>query len=416
MCPCVFHLRCLDPPLDAIPPGKWFCSSCNMLLQLQEIERILGMRTRSLVSPPYCHLFACLAMAFKCKCKLGVIWPLQVPGSKEDVTSLGTMGPSDGFVTARLGAHVEGVAKRKRKRGEEDEYLCSQQISSQPARAARKSTKNHQRVSSEQAGSTAAQHCADNGRRASTSRRISLPPLLSTTIASSPTSCAPTELPRPEELHPPTTDKTVSTPCAVVAEVACGPEQYVSVNGQRHHVSGTAPSRAPATSSGVPSNPTFAEHRKATTDSDSEDVDVVSAMGGSFDPPSSISLQVQQPSQLESERRAHHTEPDQASPESSCLGPLRTPATLVCARVTHFPQQATAKRCKSGASSFSILSCPTRDAIPSETCAPTSNERATEQQEQCAAVKPLRGANTTAVHNPATDRATPSSAAALAGN
>ena len=333
------------------------------------------------------------------------------------------MGPSDGFATASVGAHVEGVAKRKRKRGEEDEYLCSQQISSQPARAARKSTKNNQRVSREQAGSTAVQHCADNGRRASASRRNPLPPLLSTTIATSPTYCAPTELPRPEELHPPTTDKAGSTSCAIVAEVACGPEEYVSANGQRHHGSWTAPSRAPATSSGVPatssgvpSNPTFAEHRKATTDSDSEDVDVVSAMGGSMDTPSSISLQVQQPSQLESEQVSHHTEPDLACPESSCLGPLRNPATLECGRVTHLPQQATAKRCKPGASSFGILSCPKRDAIPSETCAPTSTERATEQQEHCTAVKPLRGANTTAVHNPATDRATLSPAAALAGD
>ncbi|KAK9828698.1 hypothetical protein WJX72_001585 [[Myrmecia] bisecta] len=47
ICPCVYHLHCLDPPLLAVPKGDWFCPRCTRLLELENLERILAMRTRS---------------------------------------------------------------------------------------------------------------------------------------------------------------------------------------------------------------------------------------------------------------------------------------------------------------------------------------------------------------------------------
>ncbi|KAJ9139573.1 hypothetical protein P3X46_030297 [Hevea brasiliensis] len=28
-CPCTFHLQCLNPPLESIPPGNWQCENCS---------------------------------------------------------------------------------------------------------------------------------------------------------------------------------------------------------------------------------------------------------------------------------------------------------------------------------------------------------------------------------------------------
>ena len=53
LCPKVFHLRCLDPPLKAVPKGEWHCTDCQKLLAYQDIERIVAVRkapVRSLCS------------------------------------------------------------------------------------------------------------------------------------------------------------------------------------------------------------------------------------------------------------------------------------------------------------------------------------------------------------------------------
>ena len=52
LCPRVYHLRCLSPPLTKIPAGDWFCPRCVPVRMLQqEVERIIGERTRPSARP-----------------------------------------------------------------------------------------------------------------------------------------------------------------------------------------------------------------------------------------------------------------------------------------------------------------------------------------------------------------------------
>ena len=44
LCPRVYHLRCLDPPLSGVPRGDWHCQHCTGLAALAGVERILAVR------------------------------------------------------------------------------------------------------------------------------------------------------------------------------------------------------------------------------------------------------------------------------------------------------------------------------------------------------------------------------------
>eukprot|EP00966_Prymnesium_polylepis_P243752 5637095-Prymnesium_polylepis.1 len=33
-----FHLRCLSPPLDAVPDGEWFCAECKARVDAEELR------------------------------------------------------------------------------------------------------------------------------------------------------------------------------------------------------------------------------------------------------------------------------------------------------------------------------------------------------------------------------------------
>ncbi|KAL0033469.1 hypothetical protein WJX77_010766 [Trebouxia sp. C0004] len=46
LCPRVYHLYCLKPPLKAIPSGDWFCIHCQQILCLEDVEKFLAFRTR----------------------------------------------------------------------------------------------------------------------------------------------------------------------------------------------------------------------------------------------------------------------------------------------------------------------------------------------------------------------------------
>ena len=47
LCPRVYHLHCLTPPLAAIPEGDWFCPRCAPARQLADVERIVARRPRT---------------------------------------------------------------------------------------------------------------------------------------------------------------------------------------------------------------------------------------------------------------------------------------------------------------------------------------------------------------------------------
>lgn len=49
LCPRVYHLYCLKPPLKAIPSGDWFCIHCQKILCLEHVEKFLAFRTRLVV-------------------------------------------------------------------------------------------------------------------------------------------------------------------------------------------------------------------------------------------------------------------------------------------------------------------------------------------------------------------------------
>ena len=58
LCPRVYHLRCLSPPLTKIPAGDWFCPRCVPVRMLQqEVERIIGERTRPSARPSGPHVY-----------------------------------------------------------------------------------------------------------------------------------------------------------------------------------------------------------------------------------------------------------------------------------------------------------------------------------------------------------------------
>ncbi|KAL0051035.1 hypothetical protein WJX82_000961 [Trebouxia sp. C0006] len=46
LCPRVYHLYCLKPPLKAIPSGDWFCIHCQQILCLEDVEKFLAFRTQ----------------------------------------------------------------------------------------------------------------------------------------------------------------------------------------------------------------------------------------------------------------------------------------------------------------------------------------------------------------------------------
>ena len=50
LCPAVYHLYCLKPPLKRIPAGDWFCTHCRGILGLEHVEKFLAVRTRMVVS------------------------------------------------------------------------------------------------------------------------------------------------------------------------------------------------------------------------------------------------------------------------------------------------------------------------------------------------------------------------------
>ena len=44
LCPRVYHLGCLEPPLTAVPRGAWHCPECSGVVPLQHVERIMAVR------------------------------------------------------------------------------------------------------------------------------------------------------------------------------------------------------------------------------------------------------------------------------------------------------------------------------------------------------------------------------------
>ena len=46
LCPRVYHLRCLTPPLAAVPSEDWYCKHCIPAKTLAEVEKILVRRPR----------------------------------------------------------------------------------------------------------------------------------------------------------------------------------------------------------------------------------------------------------------------------------------------------------------------------------------------------------------------------------
>lgn len=52
-CPAVYHLACLDPPLEDVPTEDWICTVC-------QANQVLHIERRNKVSPPLpLHLFTC---------------------------------------------------------------------------------------------------------------------------------------------------------------------------------------------------------------------------------------------------------------------------------------------------------------------------------------------------------------------
>jgi hypothetical protein len=54
-CPLVYHTFCLDPPLDSVPPGHWFCPVCERAEDLVDeasgLDRILAVRKAAAAAP-----------------------------------------------------------------------------------------------------------------------------------------------------------------------------------------------------------------------------------------------------------------------------------------------------------------------------------------------------------------------------
>jgi PHD-finger len=58
-CDDAFHMRCLDPPLDAIPEGDWYCSECMAIRE---------MCCQVCTSPPAAPSRACVSRVCVCVC------------------------------------------------------------------------------------------------------------------------------------------------------------------------------------------------------------------------------------------------------------------------------------------------------------------------------------------------------------
>ena len=50
LCPAVYHLYCLKPPLRSIPAGDWYCTHCRSILGLEHVDKFLAARTQMVVS------------------------------------------------------------------------------------------------------------------------------------------------------------------------------------------------------------------------------------------------------------------------------------------------------------------------------------------------------------------------------
>ena len=51
LCPRVYHLGCLDPPLSEVPSSDWFCPHCAPAKRLGDVEKVLARRPRIPVNP-----------------------------------------------------------------------------------------------------------------------------------------------------------------------------------------------------------------------------------------------------------------------------------------------------------------------------------------------------------------------------
>ncbi len=51
-CPLAYHLKCLVPPMDAIPNGEWVCPRCNADPLDGKIEKIHTWRWKEMVLEP----------------------------------------------------------------------------------------------------------------------------------------------------------------------------------------------------------------------------------------------------------------------------------------------------------------------------------------------------------------------------
>lgn len=43
-CPAVVHMFCMDPPLERVPAGDWFCHKCAKKQSLADVERVVDVR------------------------------------------------------------------------------------------------------------------------------------------------------------------------------------------------------------------------------------------------------------------------------------------------------------------------------------------------------------------------------------
>lgn len=43
-CPAVVHMFCMDPPLEKVPAGDWFCHKCVKKKSLADVERVVDVR------------------------------------------------------------------------------------------------------------------------------------------------------------------------------------------------------------------------------------------------------------------------------------------------------------------------------------------------------------------------------------
>lgn len=61
LCPRVYHLGCLTPPLASVPSEDWFCPRCAPAKRLAEVERILARRPRI---PVRSYALQCLLITY----------------------------------------------------------------------------------------------------------------------------------------------------------------------------------------------------------------------------------------------------------------------------------------------------------------------------------------------------------------